>query len=328
LDIDDYTQRPGHLKNTILETGGWPDMDENTETWDEPSNPGGANGSYTNLEVRLQELADDAESTSAPPTPGSYPAEDGTVAGSALVQSDVAGYNGTGFVNFAVGSTGTPSTLTFTGIDGGSGGTKVLRIRHGLGSTSSRTGQLTINGVAQSITFDPTGAFTTWLNKDVVITLNSGTSNTIVFAATGQDLANIDEIAILTPSIYQAEDGTFVGGAKLETINTGYHGTGYVNFLTGSSGSPSGVTISGVAGGSSGGAKTLLIRYAFNSTSTRTGELVINGSSQPITFTSTGSFTTWVTRTLPISLNSGSSNTIALQATGQDLANVDEIFVY
>ena len=46
-----------------------------------------------------------------------------------------------------------------------------------------------------------------------------------------------------------------------------------------------------------------------------------------VTFTSTGSFTTWVTRTLPVSLASG-SNTIALRATGQDLANVDEIFVY
>ena len=74
--------------------------------------------------------------------------------------------------------------------------------------------------------------------------------------------------------------------------------------------------------------KTLLIRYAFNSTSTRTGELVINSASQPITFTSTGSFTSWETHTWPITLSSGSSNTITVQATGQDLANIDEIFVY
>ena len=327
VSITDYSSRLGNLKNTILETGGWPTMTQAMVTWAEPDDANDPNGDYTNIEVRLQELAAQAEGTAGdPPTPGAYEAENGTRAGDALVQTDIAGYSGTGFVNFAMGSTGTPSTLTFTGVDGGTGGTKVLRIRNGLGSTGSRTGTLTINGVAQSITFDPTGAFTNWLNKDVVITLNSGTSNTIAFAATGQDLANIDQIAVFTPTILQAEAATLGGGAKTETINTGYHGTAYVNYLTGSPTAPSSATFTSVSGGS-GGMKTLLIRYAFNSTSTRTGELVINSSSQPITFTSTGSFTTWETRTWPITLNSG-SNTITLQATGQDLANIDEIFVY
>ncbi len=326
-NINDFRLRQGALKNSVAEAGGWPSLAPLTAVWAEPANPGGTSGNYTNLEIRLHELAAQAEGTAnSPPTPGAIQAETGTRAGSAVLESIVAGYAGTGYVNFAVGSSGTPSTLTFSGVDGGSGGTKVLRIRHGLGSTSARTGTLTLNGVAQSITFDPTGAFTTWLNKDVVISLNSGATNTIAFAATGQDLANIDEIAVFTPSIHQAETATLAGGAMTESINAGYHGTGYVNFLTGSTSTPSTATFGSVPGGS-GGAKTLLIRYAFNSTSTRTGELAVNSATQPITFTSTGSFTTWVTRTLPISLNSG-SNTIALKATGQDLANVDEIFVY
>lgn len=326
-NINDFRLRQGELKNTIAETGGWPSITPVTAVWSEPANPGGSAGDYTNLEVRLHQLAAQVEgTTSSPPTSGAIQAETGTRAGSAVLETTVAGYAGTGYVNFAVGSTGTPSTLTFSNVAGGTGGTRVLRIRHGLGGTTSRTGTLTINGVAQAITFEPTGAFTTWLNKDVVIALNSGTSNTIAFAATGQDLANIDEIVVFTPSIHQAETATLGGGAMTETINTGYHGTGYVNFLTGSSGTPSTATFGSVPGGS-GGAKTLLIRYAFNSTSTRTGELAINSASQPITFSSTGSFTTWETRTFPISLNSG-SNTIALKATGQDLANVDEIFVY
>ncbi len=42
-----------------------------------------------------------------------------------------------------------------------------VRIRFALGATASRTGRLLVNGVAQNITFNPTGAWTTWVTQNV-----------------------------------------------------------------------------------------------------------------------------------------------------------------
>jgi rhamnogalacturonan endolyase len=71
-----------------------------------------------------------------------------------------------------------------------------MRIRYALGVTNSRTGQLTVNGVSQSITFNPTGSWTTWAVLVVNVNLAPGGGNTIIFQSTGQDLANIDQIQI------------------------------------------------------------------------------------------------------------------------------------
>jgi hypothetical protein len=60
-----------------------------------------------------------------------------------------------------------------------------------------------VNGVAQNITFNATGAWTTWVTQNVTFTLNSGAVNTIRFESNGQDpsngqdLANVDQIEIL-----------------------------------------------------------------------------------------------------------------------------------
>jgi hypothetical protein len=118
----------------------------------------------------------------------------------------------------------------------------------------------------------------------------------------------------------QAETGTLSGGAILESTNGGYNGTGYVNFpLNGGI-----CSMTGLDGGS-GGAKTLVIRYANGSTSSRTGLLVVNGANTGITFPATGAWTTWTTMSVAITLNSGTGNTIELRSTGSDLANIDEI---
>ena len=140
---------------------------------------------------------------SAPPTPnivlvgastppaGPYPAETAILGGNAVLESTNGGFNGTGYVNFPA----TGGFLEFGNVDGGAGGSRTLRIRFALGITTSRTGRLLVNGASQNITFDPTGSWTTWANKDVVVTLRSGT-NIVRFESTGQDLANIDELQL------------------------------------------------------------------------------------------------------------------------------------
>lgn len=121
-------------------------------------------------------------------------AESATRAGTGTVlETTNAGFHGSAYVNFPT----TGGTLTFNNVNGGLGGTRIIRIRFALGGTTARTGQLTVNGVASSLTFNPTGAFTTWVTMDVLKVLNAGTGNTIAFASNGQDLANIDEITVL-----------------------------------------------------------------------------------------------------------------------------------
>lgn len=122
-----------------------------------------------------------------------YQLENGTVGGGTVLESSNAGFNGTGYVNSSV----TGGFAQVSNVDGRGGGTKTLRIRFALGVTAARTGRLLVNGVASSITFNPTGAWTTWVLQNVSVTLNNNTSNTIRFESNGQDLANIDQIEIL-----------------------------------------------------------------------------------------------------------------------------------
>jgi beta-xylosidase len=132
--------------------------------------------------------------TTPTPTPGgtTIQAEAGTVGGGTTIDSNNAGFNGTGFANFPASG----GSLQFSNLAAGTGGSRTLQIRYALGASGSRTGQLLINGAAQSITFNSTGAWTTWTTMSVAITLNSGSSNTIRFQSNGQDLGNIDQVTI------------------------------------------------------------------------------------------------------------------------------------
>ncbi|MES2694766.1 MAG: hypothetical protein V4773_14940 [Verrucomicrobiota bacterium] len=191
--VTNQKNRPGHLKDSVAQTGGWPTTTTASAVWAPPGSPNTMNGDYTNLEIHLQRLAGLA---SGSPTPGATQAESGTLGGGTLLEATNLGKVGTHYVNFQVGSVGAPSTLTFNNVSGAGGGPKKLRIRHALGNTTTRVGELVVNGVPQSISFAPTGAFNTWANKDVAVTLNNNSTNTIVFKAIGNDLANIDEISV------------------------------------------------------------------------------------------------------------------------------------
>ncbi|HEU5080602.1 MAG TPA: rhamnogalacturonan lyase [Opitutaceae bacterium] len=130
--------------------------------------------------------------TQPPPPSGTYQGESATIAGGVTVDSNNAGFNGTGFLNFPLSG----GTATFTNVDGNGGGSKSLAIRYANGTTSSRTGNLVVNGTSVPITFAPTGSWTTWLTMNVNITLNNTATNTIQLGSTGADLGNIDQITV------------------------------------------------------------------------------------------------------------------------------------
>ena len=131
-------------------------------------------------------------------TEGTYQSESAVIGGNAKFENSNAGYNGSGYVNFP----DTGGTLEFQSVDGGAGGQATLKLRNSLGAVVSRTGRIQVNGEAwQNITFDPTGAWTNWVVKDLSVTLKSGSVNTIRLETTGQDLANIDELTVQISAI-------------------------------------------------------------------------------------------------------------------------------
>ena len=156
------------------------------------------------------------------PDPTGGPSEDALYGNGTVFEDTNSGFNGIGYVNF-------PSSggyLEFSGIGGGGGGAASLEIRYANGSSGSRTGNLIINGEGYSITFDSTGAWNTWAMMDRVIMLNSGTGNIIRFESIGQDLANIDEIAVMPLEPYFTADPI----SNLDGIEDGdYAGTSLVD---------------------------------------------------------------------------------------------------
>jgi rhamnogalacturonan endolyase len=132
---------------------------------------------------------------STPPDPGTptYQLESASLGGGTVSESTNGGFIGSGYANFSA----TGGFAQINNVDGRGGGAHTVRIRFALGVTASRTGRLLVNGTAQNITFNPTGAWTTWVTQNVAVTLNNGTVNTIRFESNGQDLANVDQVEIL-----------------------------------------------------------------------------------------------------------------------------------
>ena len=123
---------------------------------------------------------------------GNIQAETAVMTGGVSVKADHSGFYGTGFTDFPTNN----GKLEFKHLNGAGGGTRAMGIRYANGSTSARTGVLTINGVAQSITFPSTGGWGRWATLTVSLPLASGTANTLTLASNGQGLANIDELVV------------------------------------------------------------------------------------------------------------------------------------
>ncbi|WP_316810117.1 immunoglobulin domain-containing protein [Pedobacter heparinus] len=168
------------------------------------------------------------------------------------------------------------------------------------------------------------GATSASLNLTNVQTTNAGSYTVVVTNSAGSVTSNAAVLTVNTVSgtTYQAENAVLTGGAVAESDNPGWNGTGFVNSPT-TGGSMQFNNVNGQGGGT----KTLTIRFA-NGAGPLTGQLVVNGGS-PVSLTtaSTGSWSTWNTMTVSITLNNNSTNTIALKSNGSDLGNIDEINV-
>ncbi|MEU9888524.1 cellulase family glycosylhydrolase [Sphaerisporangium sp. NPDC051011] len=112
-----------------------------------------------------------------------YEAENATIS-QGLVESNHAGYSGTGFANY---DNVAGSYVQFT-VNAASAGTAAITLRYANGTTVNRPMAIAVNGatVSANLAFNGTGAWSTWASTTVSAPVNAGT-NTIRATATNAD---------------------------------------------------------------------------------------------------------------------------------------------
>ncbi|QSF47465.1 carbohydrate-binding protein [Paenibacillus tianjinensis] len=126
-----------------------------------------------------------------------------------------------------------------------------------------------------------------------------------------------------TGTTYEAEAGTTLTAAVTETTNSGYNGSGYVNFNAATDAAIQWNSIYCATASS----KNVKFRYALES-GTRNLDVYVNGTKviSNLAFTATGSWTAWGEKTIQVTMNVG-INTLKVVTTGTEGPNVDSITV-
>ncbi|MFD3660034.1 carbohydrate-binding protein [Streptomyces sp. NPDC058659] len=152
--------------------------------------------------------------TTAQAATTTYEAEASPAVCTGTIDSDWAGFTGTGFCN---GTNAAGAYAQFT-VNAPTAGTATLTVRFANGTTTARPAALTVNGSAvSSSSYEATGAWTTWATKTFTVPVGAG-ANTVRFNPTSAaGLPNIDRIDVETagtttpPSgsaLYVAPNGT------------------------------------------------------------------------------------------------------------------------
>jgi alpha-L-fucosidase 2 len=122
-----------------------------------------------------------------------YEAEAATIS-QGVVESNHAGFSGTGFVNYANVAGG---YVEWT-VAAASAGPMTLAFRYANGGTADRPMDITVNGapVADELAFPPTGAWATWQTVTTTATLAAGTNRIRATATTANGGPNVDWLEV------------------------------------------------------------------------------------------------------------------------------------
>lgn len=122
-------------------------------------------------------------------------------------------------------------------------------------------------------------------------------------------------------SVIHGEDACHFDGI-LETTNTGYRGTEYVNTTN-----ATGAFIWWNITSASAETSTVSFRYANGGTTDRTASLLVNGQEQiaSVSFPPTGSWTTWAVINVPVNFSVGDNNVQLVALTADGCANLDQV---
>jgi lysophospholipase L1-like esterase len=153
-----------------------------------------------------------------------YEAEGAPATCEGLIESDHAGFSGTGFCN---GGNAVGAAAQFT-VPAPAAGPATIAIRYANGAAGSRTADVLVNGTVAHAgsTFDPTGAWTTWVTKTLSVSLNAGDNTIRLTPTTAEGLPNIDYLELGTPTtgkitVWLAGDSTVAGSSGGNIVGWG-----------------------------------------------------------------------------------------------------------
>jgi glucose/arabinose dehydrogenase len=251
-----------------------------------------------------------------------YEAEDATIS-QGVVESDHAGFTGTGFVN---GDNVTGSFTEWT-VTAATAGTATIVLRYANGTTVNRPADIRVNGsvAAAARAFPGTGSWDTWANSTVTAPVNAGTNTVRISATTDNGNPNLDrlDVDVAAPSSdFQAEDATISQGT-VATNHAGFTGTGFVDY-TNVAGSFVEWTVNQAAAGTVG----LTFRFANGTTVARPMDITVNGTPVAnLAFPGTGSWDTWQPLAVNGTLVAGANRIRATATTANGGPNVDRLSV-
>jgi Carbohydrate binding module (family 35)/Carbohydrate binding module (family 6)/Right handed beta helix region len=270
-----------------------------------------------------------------PPVPGSnpgvtrYEAESGTCDGT--IDSNHAGFSGTGFCNLtnAVGS-----AMTWT-VNASAAGSATLTFGWANGTTVNRPTTVSVNGGAPvTVNFPSTGTWESWTTTTITVTLNAGANTVKATSTTADGGPNFDYVDVASASAspsptptsgptttrYEAESGTCDG--TIDSNHAGFSGTGFCN-VTNAIGSSMTWTLTGRAGSA-----TLTFRYSNGTTVNRPTAISVNGAAAvTVNFPSTGTWDTWASTSITVTLAAGTNTVKATSTTADGAPNLDYLDV-
>ncbi|MEV1005669.1 carbohydrate-binding protein [Nonomuraea sp. NPDC050202] len=120
-----------------------------------------------------------------------YEAETAPAVCQGTIDANWAGFSGSGFCN---GTNAAGAYAQFT-VNPSAAGSASLGIRYANGAGSARAANLIVNGsTVATVSFEPTGAWTTWATKTMTVPLNTGGNTIRVDPTTTAGLPNIDHL--------------------------------------------------------------------------------------------------------------------------------------
>ncbi|NUT51369.1 MAG: carbohydrate-binding protein [Saccharothrix sp.] len=123
------------------------------------------------------------------------------------IDSNWAGFSGTGFCN-ADNAVGAHAQFTVTASTAGAAS---VVVRFANGGTSARAADLLVNGAtAQSVSFEATGAWSTWGSKTLTVAVPAGTSTIRLSPTTSGGLPNLDYLDFTQDTTPAPADALYV----------------------------------------------------------------------------------------------------------------------
>ena len=143
---------------------------------------------YKRLRIDETWLGSDYAGSATPPQGNRYEAEAGTCQGT--VDSDHAGFSGTGFCNT---TNATGSYAEWSGVQGPG----TVKFRYANGTTTDRPAALTVNGAAAgTLAFSPTASWEAWTDATVTVPLAAGPNTLRLTSTNTGGTPNLDYLEV------------------------------------------------------------------------------------------------------------------------------------